>query len=267
MPEEAGEEVAVKVELSWNDHVATIRLNDPASRNAVTAEMFDAIMDLLDIVAKDARALILTGAGGSYCAGANIAAGMVDPAAADYDAGHVIETHTNPLMERFRRLPVPWISAVRGAAAGVGASLALAADMIVAGETAFFLQAFSRIGLAPDGGAAHLLVRTIGRPRAMELMLLGERLPARRAADWGLVNRVVPDEDVDAEAMALARRLAAGPASLRLIRKLAWEAVDTDWAQMLVVERHAQQEAGASADHREGVAAFLSKRAAGFVGQ
>ena len=169
-------------------------------------------------------------------------------------------------MTRLRNLPLPWVSAVNGAAAGVGASLALAGDMIVAGESAFFLQAFSRIGLAPDGGSSHLLVRTIGRARASELMLLGERLSAAKALEWGLINRVVPDAELAEAALALAQRLAKGAYSQRLIRQLAWSAVDADWETTLAQERAAQRTAGQSADHREGVRAFMEKRAAAFTG-
>jgi 2-(1,2-epoxy-1,2-dihydrophenyl)acetyl-CoA isomerase len=169
-------------------------------------------------------------------------------------------------MSKLRDLPMPWISSVRGAAAGVGASLALAGDMVVASETAFFLQAFSRIGLVPDGGSSHLLVKTIGRPRAMELMLLGDRLPAKTALEWGLINRVVPDTELEAASLELATRLAQGAASLKLIRKLAWTAVDGEWSKSLATERDLQRSAGRTADHREGVAAFFGKRPAAFKG-
>lgn len=257
------------LELTWDGGVAVIRLNDPARRNAITLEMVEAFARALDAVEARGRALILTGAGSAFCSGANLAGGMgeeaVDPAQSD--AGHPLESHINPLMTRLRNLKIPWIAAVRGAAAGVGASLALAGDMIVASETAFFLQAFSRIGLVPDGGSSHLLVRTIGRPRAMELMLLGERLPAGTALDWGLVNRVVADDALETEALALAHRLADSAMSLTLIRQLAWTAVDDGWASTLATERAMQRDAGRSADHAEGIAAFRDKRTARFTGR
>lgn len=254
--------------LEWDGAVAVVRLNDPASLNAVTVRMMEAFDAALDVVEDKARAMILTGAGRAFCSGANLSAGTgeaQDPD--DYDAGIILDSHINPLMTRLRDLKVPWISAVRGAAAGVGASLALAADMIVASETAYFLQAFARIGLVPDGGSSHLLVRTLGRPRAMELMLLGERLPAARAMDWGLINRLVPDDQLDAVAAELAQRLAGGAASLTSIRRLAWTALDEDWPTALAVERALQREAGRTQDHREGVSAFLGKRAAQFEGR
>jgi 2-(1,2-epoxy-1,2-dihydrophenyl)acetyl-CoA isomerase len=255
--------------LDWTGDVATIRMNDPPSLNAVTLEMVEAFDQALDEVTARARAMILTGAGKAFCSGANLSGGMGGDQAdlEAFDAGSSLDSHINPLMSRLRDLPVPWISAVRGAAAGVGASLALAGDLIIASDTAFFLQAFSRIGLVPDGGSSHLLVRTIGRPRAMELMLLGDRLPAKTALEWGLINRLVPDDQLDAAAMELAQRLAGGARSLSLIRQLAWTAVDGDWSAALASERALQRAAGRTADHREGVAAFLDKRAAKFEGR
>jgi 2-(1,2-epoxy-1,2-dihydrophenyl)acetyl-CoA isomerase len=234
----------------------------------VTVGMIEAFEAALDEVEAKARAMVLTGAGRAFCSGANLSAGTgeaQDPD--DYDAGLILDSHINPLMSRLRDLKLPWITAVRGAAAGVGASLALAADMILASDTAYFLQAFPRIGLVPDGGSSHLLVRTLGRPRAMEMMLLGERLPAATALSWGLINRLVPDDQLDAAAAELAQRLADGAASLKLIRRLAWTAVDEDWSASLAAERALQREAGRTRDHREGVAAFLGKRAAQFEGR
>jgi 2-(1,2-epoxy-1,2-dihydrophenyl)acetyl-CoA isomerase len=261
---------AKTLDLDWSGEVAIIRMNDPATLNAVTLSMIDAFDRALDEVASRARALIVTGAGKGFCSGANLAGGLgvgerpADPSQSD--GGLVLETHINPLMSKLRDLPVPWISSVRGAAAGVGASIALAADLVVASETAFFLQAFARIGLVPDGGSSHLLVRTIGRPRAMELMLLGDRLPARTALEWGLINRLVADADLETASLELATRLAQGAASLKLIRKLAWTAVDGEWSKSLATEREFQRNAGRTADHREGVAAVLGKRPASFKG-
>jgi 2-(1,2-epoxy-1,2-dihydrophenyl)acetyl-CoA isomerase len=160
------------------------------------------------------------------------------------------------------------ISAVRGVAAGVGASVALSCDMIVAGESAYFLQAFRRIGLVPDGGSAFLLAQSVGRVRAMELMLLGEKLPAPTALAWGLINRVVPDADVEAEAAGIAAGLAAGPTrALGLIRKSAWAALSSTLESQLALEADFQGDAASTQDHAEGVAAFLEKRPARFVGK
>lgn len=250
------------------DAVATIWLDDASTLNALSMPMLDQLIDILDHVAVNARAMILTGRGRAFCTGANLATDMNGVAEDGLDAGAVLETHFNPLMSRLRDLPVPWISAVRGAAAGLGSSLALAADLIVASETAYFLQAFSRIGLVPDGGASYLLARTIGRPRALEMMLLGERIPAHTALDWGLVNRVVPDGELDRAAILLASRLAAGPTrAFALIRAMAWNALDAAWQDAIAAERMGQKAAGLTRDYGEGVAAFLEKRAPVFIGE
>jgi 2-(1,2-epoxy-1,2-dihydrophenyl)acetyl-CoA isomerase len=183
------------------------------------------------------------------------------------DVGIFLEEQINPLLTKLRGLPIPWIAAVRGAAAGVGASLALSADLIVASDTAYFLQAFARIGLVPDGGATHFLVRTVGRVRAMELMMLAERLPAAKACEWGLINRVVADADLERESLQLAQTLARGPSvALGLIRNAVWNAADDSWSAVLVQERNNQMVAGRTADCQEGVKAFHDKRAAQFVG-
>lgn len=247
--------------------VGVVRLNDPAALNAMSIPMAEALHRALDRAFAESRAMILTGAGRGFCAGAKLSEGAPPR---DWtgrpDMGAGLETHVNPLLQRLKRSPIPWISAVRGPAAGVGCSLALAADLILASETASFIQAFAKVGLAPDGGASWLLARAIGRPRAMEMMLLGEKVSAAQALDWGMINRVLADEALDAEALALAERLAAGPASLALIREAAWFGLDHSWEEVLPFERDGQRRAGQTADHAEGVAAFLEKRPAQFTG-
>ena len=163
------------IELERDGDVAIIRLNDPATLNAVTVKTIEDIGAALDEINGSARAMVLTGAGRAFCSGANLSAGMGDRKSdGPYDSGSVLETHINPLMLRLRDVPFPWVSAVKGSAAGVGCSFALAADMVVCGHSAFFLQAFARIGLVPDGGSSWILAHSIGRARAMEMMLLGE---------------------------------------------------------------------------------------------
>lgn len=261
-----------KIIVEEDGDVATIRLNDPATLNAVTLDMVDELASALDEVRRKSRALILTGAGRGFCAGANLtrnesSAGKTEPQGS-LDAGAGLESHINPLMMRLRDLNIPWISAVRGPAAGVGCSLALAADIVVASETAYFLQAFSKVGLVPDGGSSWLLTRAVGRARAMEMMLLGERLPAAKALEWGLISRVVADADVEATAGSIAAGLAAGPTrSLEMIRQACWAATDHDWQSTLATERRLQKAASETADFKEGVAAFREKRRPAFTGR
>jgi 2-(1,2-epoxy-1,2-dihydrophenyl)acetyl-CoA isomerase len=256
------------VEIESDGKVGIIRLNDPATLNAMTVQMVEAFGLALDDLLPNSRAILVTGAGRAFCSGANLSVSPVEPTdGSRVDFGLALETHLNPLMSRLRNLPVPWISMVRGAAAGAGCALALAADMIVASETAYFMQAFTRVGLVPDAGSSHLLVRTIGRPRAMEMMMLGERVPARQALTWGLVNQVLPDDELEEAGRRLAARLAEGPRSLSMVRDLAWSAVDQDWDVSLEHERNMQRKAGYTRDVGEGINAFLEKRPAAFEGR
>jgi 2-(1,2-epoxy-1,2-dihydrophenyl)acetyl-CoA isomerase len=248
-------------------NVALIRMSDPATLNAVSLAMAQELADAFERAGGGARAAILTGAGRGFCSGANLAADL-DPTSPDYDAGSYLHTHYGPMMLAIRKLRVPLVTAVNGAAAGIGCSLALAGDLVLAGESAYFLQAFQRVGLVPDGGSSYLLARSIGRARALEMMLLGERVGAVQALEWGMVNRVVADSELSATALALAARLAEGPTiALAKIRELAWRATETTFAEQLDLERDLQREAGRTADHREGVAAFRAKRAPRFTGR
>ncbi len=257
--------MASQVEYELTGNVATLRLNDPATLNALTPAVVTALHEAAARAGREARGMVLCGAGRGFCSGWNLAAAA--PGEGEPDAGAALEAFVNPLMRTLRDLPIPWISAVHGAAAGVGASIALAADLIVAGESAYFLQAFRRIGLVPDGGATWLLAQSAGRARAMELMLLGDKLPAPKALEWGLINRVVPDGEVQGAGLALARELADGPTrALALIRRAAWAATASDLDAALATERRLQAEAGRTADFAEGVRAFLEKRPARFTG-
>lgn len=259
---------AVLVEYEAHGTVALLRLNHPQTLNALTGTMVDQLHAALDRAEASARAMVLAANGRAFCSGANLAGGMGEtPVEGELpDAGAPLETHLNPLMARLRGLSIPWIGAVQGAAAGGGAALALAGDLVVAAEDAQIIMAFARIGLVPDCGAFHMMVRTLGRVRANEVMLLGGRIDAAQALAWGLVNRVVPAAGLIEEALALAGRLAEGPASLATIRRLSWQAQDADFAAMLQAEREAQRESGRTQDFAEGVAAFLEKRPARFSG-
>jgi len=177
-----------------------------------------------------------------------------------------METTYHPLIMTMRDFPLPIVTAVNGAAAGIGCSIALLGDIIVAGESGYFLQAFRRIGLVPDGGSTYLLPRMIGRARAMEMSLLGEKVFAPKALEWGMITRCVADDELMDTATDIARELAAGPKSLSMIRKLMWDSLDNDFSAQLHEERQGQKIAGKTADFIEGVTAFLQKRKAKFKG-
>jgi 2-(1,2-epoxy-1,2-dihydrophenyl)acetyl-CoA isomerase len=262
--------------ILWSEDagVATLTINRPERLNAlhigVIAEMIDAVDTIRDGTST-ARCLLLTGAGRGFSSGADLAGGGAGGGGArsgPVDAGKVLETHFNVLLERLFTLPVPFVTAVNGAAAGAGCSYALAGDIIVAARSAYFLQAFVNIGLVPDVGSTWMLPRMVGRARAMRMMMLGERIPAAQAFDWGLVSEVVDDADLMPRATDIARKLAAGPTrALALIRQGVRECLDKTLTEALMVERQNQLEAGRSADFAEGVLAFLQKRAASFQGR
>lgn len=251
------------VALQWHGAVATITMNDPATLNAASLSMVEELAATLAQASMEARAIILTGEGRAFCSGANLA--QFDFADPDYDAGAGLETHYSPLIEQIRQSPCPIVAAVNGAAAGFGCALTFACDFAVAGEGAFFLLPFRNIGLVADAGVAYLVQKAAGRMRASEMMLLGDRIPAAQALAWGLVNRVVAKEDLLTSASAVAERLANGPPmALSLMRRLGWLAGEISFEQMLALEREYQTQVGRTAEHREGVAAFLEKRQADF---
>jgi 2-(1,2-epoxy-1,2-dihydrophenyl)acetyl-CoA isomerase len=258
-----------RTKLDIDGNVGIITLNHPEVMNAVSTEMIGGIVSALTEVEQPkngVRCLILTGAGRGFCAGANLQpSGEVS---GQRDAGSVLETHYHPMLRRLRELPMPIVSAVNGAAAGVGMSLALMGDLVMCARSSYFLQAFRRIGLVPDGGSTWILPRLVGRARAMELSLMGEKLPAEKALEWGLIYRVVDDAQLMDEAKKLALDLASGPTiALSLIRKLYWDSSENTYEQQLNLERQMQRKAGSSADFNEGVRAFLEKRPAKFKGQ
>jgi 2-(1,2-epoxy-1,2-dihydrophenyl)acetyl-CoA isomerase len=254
----------VRLELS-PAAVATLAISRPETLNALSAQTLAELREALDeAVREGARCLLLTGEGRGFSSGADLATGGGLPA----DVGEALEKSFNPLVEALFALPVPVVAAVNGPAAGAGASLALAADIVIAARSAYFLQAFVNIGLIPDAGATWLLPRLAGRARALEMMMLGERISAEQALDWGMIARVVEDEELAEESVALAARLAQGPTvALGLIRRLARNAQDLPLSDALAAERDAQREAGHTRDFANAIAAFLQKRQPRFEGR
>lgn len=213
---------------------------------------------------KEARAVVLTGEGRAFCSGANLddaAALIADPMR---DGGAQLERTFNPVVLEMRRMTQPIIVAARGAIAGVGCGIAMAGDVILCSESAYFFFAFPHVGLVPDGGSSWLLSKAVGRVRAMRLMLLGEKLRAAEALDWGLISQIAPDDGLEEEAMVLAANLAAGPHSLGLIKRLAWDALESDLGRALEAERIGQCEASRSEDFIEGMHAFKERRKPAF---
>jgi 2-(1,2-epoxy-1,2-dihydrophenyl)acetyl-CoA isomerase len=246
--------------------VCIIRLNDEKTLNAASPQMVEELLEALREASRSGRAIVLTAVGRAFCAGANLGSVSYEDGES-YDAGALLESHFNPLMMTIRDLPIPIVTAVNGLAAGVGSTIALAGDLILAAADAYFLQAFRRVGVAPDAGTAYLLTRSVGRVRAMEMMMLGEKLPAQKALEWGLVNRVLAREELDAASIALAQALAAGPTrALAEIRRSCWHALEIGFAEQLARDRIVQRALGQTADHREAMAAFFDKRNAVFTG-
>jgi len=250
--------------------VLELVLNRPDKLNAFTPEMHMALRAQIDRAAQDGavRAVLLTGAGRGFCAGQDL--GERDPRKAgpkpDLDA--TIGTYYNPLIRAIRALPKPVVAAVNGVAAGAGANIALACDIVLASDMARFVQSFAKLGLVPDAGGSWALPRLLGEARAKALALTGEPLSATQAADWGLIWRAVPDDALMPEARALALKLAKGPTyGLGLTKQAIQAAATNSLDAQLDLEQDYQRRAGASADYAEGVTAFLEKRDARFTGQ
>lgn len=258
-----------RVTLTVEDGIGLLTLNHPEVMNAISLDMLEGLTEAMHHVEDEGagvRCLVITGAGRGFCAGANLQGRNTGDE--KRGAGAVLESHYHPLLRRIRHLHCPVVTAVNGAAAGAGMSLALMGDLVLASRSAYFLQAFRRIGLVPDAGSTWILPRLVGLARAMELSLLGEKLPAETALEWGLINRVYDDAALMDEARTMARELAHGPTlSLGLIRKLYWSSFENTFEDQLDLEFRTQRVAGASADFKEGVTSFLEKRPAKFTGR
>jgi len=256
--------------LDVDGPVAILRLDHQEVMNAVSMDMLGGLAEALDAIEdqkSELRCVVLTGAGRAFCTGANLQ-GRNNQKPGKSNAGASLEIGFHPFLRRLRNLHCPLVTAVNGPAAGAGMSFALMGDMILCARSAYFLQAFRRIGLVPDCGSTWLLPRLIGKARSVELSLLGERLPAEKALEWGLVNRVCDDAVLMAETMKLAHQLANGPTvALSLIRQLYWESPENSFEDQLNLEFKSQRVAGAAEDFKEGVTAFLEKRPAKFKGR
>lgn len=254
--------------LRWQGDVAVVTLNRPDKLNSFTRQMHEALVAALDHVeAGGARALLLTGAGRGFCAGQDLADLDFTPGHST-DLGELIHTWFNPLVRRLQALPLPVVAAVNGTAAGAGANLALACDMVLAARSACFIQAFVKIGLVPDSGGTWLLPKRLGMGRAMGLAMTGDRLSADEAEKWGLVWEVMDDPLLAEEAMALATHLAAQPTrALAGIKRAMYASTTNTLDTQLDLERDLQRDLGQSHDYTEGVNAFLEKRAPHFTGK
>ncbi len=252
------------------DGYVAITLHRPDKLNAVTTEMHGELREALAKVAEEGavRALLLTGAGRGFCAGQDLGDRAMQPGQSPPDLGHTLDTLYNPLIRALRGLEKPIVCAVNGVAAGAGANLALACDIVIAARSASFIQAFCRLGLVPDSGGTYMLPRLVGHARAMGLALLGDAVPAERAAEIGMIWKCVDDDKLEAEARGLARHLATQPTKgLALIKQAINASFGNDLDRQLDHERDLQRAAGRTEDYREGVAAFLEKRKPSFKGR
>ncbi len=259
-----------QIAFACADGIARITLNRPERLNSFTRQMHAELRDALARVRADAsaRVLLLTGAGRGFCAGQDLSDRAIAPGGAPVDLGRSIEEHYAPLVHALRALPLPVVCAVNGVAAGAGANIALACDIVVAARSANFIQAFCKLGLVPDSGGTYFLPRLVGTARAMGLALLGDKLPAEQAAQWGLIWQCVDDDELMPAVERLLGQLAQAPtrglaATKRALHASAGATLD----EQLALERDLQREQGYGDDYREGVAAFLAKRAPRFSGR
>ncbi|MHC8372087.1 2-(1,2-epoxy-1,2-dihydrophenyl)acetyl-CoA isomerase PaaG [Pseudomonas sp. MDT1-85] len=256
--------------FSVDQGVAVVVLNRADQFNSFTADMHEQLRLALALVRQDPgiRALLLTGKGRAFCAGQDLASLQINPDGTPANLGDLLEHDYNPLIRALRDLPIPVICAVNGVAAGAGASIALAADLVIAARSASFIQAFGKVGLIPDSGVSWVLPRLIGSARAKALFMLGERISAEQAQQWGMIWRCVDDSELADEALLLARHLATQPTyALGLLKRCMDLSQQHSLDQQLETERELQTLAGHSEDFSEGLNAFIEKRSTHFKGR
>jgi 2-(1,2-epoxy-1,2-dihydrophenyl)acetyl-CoA isomerase len=253
------------ITVDMTNDIATVTLNRPAVMNALSSQMRAELLSALRMAGQAARVLVLTGAGRGFCSGQDLGDAQMS---FETDLARVLTEEYEPLLKAITECPIPTIAAVNGVAAGAGANLALAADVVIAAQSASFIQAFTRIGLIPDAGGTHWLPRQIGLARAMGAALFGDKISAQQAADWGMIWEVVPDDTFAAHVAARASHLAQGPTlAYRGIKTALRSSFENDLDTQLALEARLQGQAGATRDFREGVAAFVEKRPARFEGR
>jgi 2-(1,2-epoxy-1,2-dihydrophenyl)acetyl-CoA isomerase len=260
----------ISIVLYVSGGVAKLTLNRPDKLNSFNVDMHDQLRAAMDKIKQDRtiRALLITGAGRGFCAGQDLSDRNVAADAAPPDLGNTLDTYYNPLIRALRALPIPVICAVNGVAAGAGANIALACDIVLAARSANFIQAFCKIGLMPDSGGTYFLPRLVGSARAMGLAMLGDKLSAEQAEEWGLIWQCVDDDKLQDEAMKLAKHFATQPTKgLGFIKQALYASQNNLLDTQLDLERDLQKIAGQSDDYREGVAAFMQKRTPLFKGK
>lgn len=258
------------IEFVIEDALARLTLNRPDKLNSFNAQMHEEVREAMKTVQRDdsIRCLLISGNGRGFCAGQDLSDRNVAPDAESPDLGESLEQKYNPLIRSLVKLEKPVICAVNGVAAGAGANIALACDIVIAAESAKFIQSFCNIGLVPDSGGTWTLPRLVGRARALGMALLGERISARQAEDWGLIWKCVADDELTSTAERMARHLATQPTrGLGLIKRAMLASSENSLDDQLDLERDLQRLAGRSEDYREGVGAFMDKREPVFKGR